>query len=143
MINVNDILKEKGNQYYAVSPSANVIEALRLMAEKNIGAVLVMENDQLVGIFSERDYARKVVLAGKSSLNTPVSEIMSTGVITVTKETSLNDCMQIMTDKHFRHLPVIEDNKVIGVVSIGDIVSRIIREQRNTIQQLENYIIRG
>ncbi|HOK51012.1 MAG: CBS domain-containing protein [Bacteroidales bacterium] len=143
MINVNDILKEKGNQYYAVSPSANVIDALRLMAEKNIGAVLVMENDQLVGIFSERDYARKVVLAGKSSLNTPVSEIMSTGVITVTKETSLNDCMQIMTDKHFRHLPVIEDNKVIGVVSIGDIVSRIIREQRNTIQQLENYIIRG
>ncbi len=143
MINVNDILKEKGNQYYAVSPSANVIDALRLMAEKNIGAVLVMENDQLVGIFSERDYARKVILAGKSSLNTPVSEIMSTGVITVTKETSLNDCMQIMTDKHFRHLPVIEDNKVIGVVSIGDIVSRIIREQRNTIQQLENYIIRG
>jgi CBS domain-containing protein len=143
MINVNDILKEKGNQFYAVSPSANVIDALRLMAEKNIGAVLVMDNDRLVGIFSERDYARKVVLAGKSSLNTPVSEIMSAGVITVTKETSLHDCMQIMTEKHFRHLPVLEDDKVVGVVSIGDIVSRIIREQSNTIQQLENYIIRG
>lgn len=143
MINVNDILKEKGNQYYAVSPSAYVIDALRLMAEKNIGAVLVMDNDQLVGIFSERDYARKVTLAGKSSLNTPVSDIMSPEVITVTPETSLNDCMQIMTERHFRHLPVLEDNKVIGVVSIGDIVSRIIREQRNTIQQLENYIIRG
>ncbi|MGC8824085.1 MAG: CBS domain-containing protein [Bacteroidales bacterium] len=142
MINVNDILKEKGNQYFA-SPSAYVIDALRLMAEKNIGAVLVMDNDRLVGIFSERDYARKVVLAGKSSLNTPVSETMSSEVITVTKDTSLNDCMQIMTDKHFRHLPVLEGDKVIGVVSIGDIVSRIIREQRNTIQQLENYIIRG
>ncbi|MCX7987549.1 MAG: CBS domain-containing protein [Bacteroidales bacterium] len=143
MINVNDILKEKGNQFYAVSPSAYVIDALRLMAEKNIGAVLVMNEDNLVGIFSERDYARKVELLGKSSLNIPVSEIMSEDVITVSKETSLNECMQIMTDKHFRHLPVIEEGKVIGVVSIGDIVSRIIREQSNTIQQLENYIIRG
>ncbi len=143
MINVNDILKEKGNQYYAVTPSALVIDALRLMAEKNVGAVLVIENDKLVGILSERDYARKVTLAGKSSLNTPVSEIMSNEVITVTKETNINDCMQIMTDKHFRHLPVLEGDKIIGVVSIGDIVSRIIREQNNTIQQLENYIVRG
>lgn len=143
MINVNDILKEKGYNYYAVSPSTLTIDALRLMAEKNIGAVLVIENEKPVGIFSERDYARKIVLLGKSSINTPVSEVMSTHLVTVSKETPVNECMQLMTDKHIRHLPVIENEKVIGVVSIGDIVSRIIREQGNTIQQLENYIIRG
>ncbi len=143
MINVNDILKEKGYNYYAVSPSTLTIDALRLMAEKNIGAVLVIDNEKPVGIFSERDYARKIVLLGKSSVNTPVSEVMSTQLITVAKETPINECMQLMTDKHIRHLPVLENDKVIGVVSIGDIVSRIIREQGNTIQQLENYIIRG
>ena len=140
MINVNDILKEKGSDFFAVTPQTITIDVLKFLAEKNIGAVLVVENEKLVGIFSERDYARKIVLQGKSSSNTQVSEFMSSQVFTVTKEMSIADCMQIMSDKHIRHLPVLENDKVCGLVSIGDIVSRIIREQRNTIEQLENYI---
>jgi CBS domain-containing protein len=143
MINVNDILKEKGYDFFAVTPSTITLDALKMMAEKNVGAVLVVENNKLAGIFSERDYARKIVLKGKTSINTNISECMTHDVITVTKETSITDCMQLMTDKHIRHLPVIEEKKIVGLVSIGDIVSRIIREQKNTIQQLENYIIKG
>lgn len=143
MINVNDILKEKGYDFFAVSPSTITIDALKIMADKNVGAVLVIENNKLEGIFSERDYARKIVLKGKTSISTNISECMTRNVITVTKETPITDCMQLMTDKHIRHLPVLEDGKIVGLVSIGDIVSRIIREQKNTIQQLENYIIRG
>lgn len=140
MINVNDILKEKGYAFIGVSPETVTYDVLKLMAEKNIGAVMVIENDRLAGIFSERDYARKIVLQGKSSLNTQVSEFMTTNVISVKKESSLTDCMQIMTDKHIRHLPVLENDKIVGLVSIGDIVSRIMREQKNMIEQLENYI---
>ncbi len=143
MVTVNDILKEKGNTYYWVPPGTITIDVLRLMAEKNIGAVLVIDNDKIVGVFSERDYARKIVLQGKSSIDTHVSEFMSTSIFTVDVHKSLSDCMQLMTDKHIRHLPVIENEKITGVVSIGDIVSYIIREQKNTIQQLENYIIGG
>jgi len=143
MIIVNDILKEKGNAYYFVRPDTLTIDALRLMAEKNIGAVLVIKNDQLVGIFSERDYARKVVLQGKSSAMTIVSEFMSTHLTTVTSSTFISDCMHLMTDKHIRHLPVIEDNKILGVLSIGDIVNKFIHEQKFTIEQLQNYISQG
>ena len=140
MILVVDILKEKGNDFYKVEPGTITIEALRLMAEKNIGAVMVVENNLLIGIFSERDYARKIVLQGKSSVNTSVSEVMTTDMVTVNGNTPITDCMQLMTDKHIRHLPVVDNDKIMGMVSIGDIVSRIIREQKFTIQQLENYI---
>jgi CBS domain-containing protein len=143
MIYVVDILKEKGSDYFGVSPGTITLDALKLMAEKNIGAVLVVENEKLEGIFSERDYARKIVLHGKSSSNTVISEFMSTNLTTVHANTPITDCMQMMTDKHVRHLPVMDNEKILGVVSIGDIVSRIIREQKNTIEQLENYIIRG
>lgn len=143
MITVNDILKEKGSVYYSVKPDTITIDALQLMSDKNVGALLVVENEKLVGIFSERDYARKIVLKGKSSINTHVSEFMSTTLYTVFKNTPIADCMQLMTDMHVRHLPVLENEKICGVVSIGDIVSRIIHDQRKTIEQLENYIIRG
>jgi CBS domain-containing protein len=143
MINVNDILKEKGKDYIAVSPETITIDALRIMAEKNIGAVLVVDNNQLVGLFSERDYARKIVLHGKSSANTHIAEFMSTHLTTVSPTTPITECMQIMTDKHIRHLPVLENNVVLGIVSIGDIVSRIIHEQKFTIEQLQNYISNG
>jgi CBS domain-containing protein len=140
MIFVVDILKEKGYNFFKVSPETITIDALRVMDEKNIGAILVVENGKLLGIFSERDYARKIILQGKSSTNTAVSEFMTANVITVHANTSITDCMQLMTDKHIRHLPVIDNDEIKGMVSIGDIVSRIIREQKNTIQQLENYI---
>lgn len=143
MITVNDIIKEKGNVHYWVTPDTITIDALRLMADKNIGAVLVVENDKLKGIFSERDLARKIVLKGKSSNNTQVSEFMSTIIYTVHENTPITNCMQLMTEKRVRHLPVIEGEKIVGVVSIGDIVSRIIRDQKTTIEQLENYILRG
>lgn len=140
MVTVKDILKEKGNIYYWVEPYTITIDVLKLMSEKNIGAVLVMYNDKIAGIFSERDYARKLALYGKSSTDTHVSEFMSTNITTVTENTPIQDCMSLMTDKRIRHLPVIKNDKVIGVVSIGDIVSFIIREQKDTIDQLENYI---
>jgi CBS domain-containing protein len=143
MVTVNDILEEKGNAYYWVNPATITIDVLRLMAEKNIGAVMVIENNKLVGIFSERDYARKIVLKGKSSIDTHVSEFMSTTIYTVDGHKFITDCMQIMTDKHVRHLPVVENDEVKGLVSIGDIVGRIIRDQKNTIQQLEKYITGG
>ena len=143
MILVNDILKEKGNNFYWVAPSTITYDVLKLMAETNIGAVLIIEDDILKGIFSERDYARKIVLQGKSSINTHVADFMSTHIITVGSCTQITECMQLMTDNHIRHLPVVDNDKILGVVSIGDIVSRIIREQKNTIQQLENYITGG
>ncbi len=137
---VNQILKTKGNAVCSVSPESMVIEALRLMSEKNIGAVIVTENDKLVGIFSERDYARKVVLKDKSSDSTCISEIMTGNVFTVKTTTSIDDCMKIMTDKNFRHLPVVDDGKLVGVISLGDAVRFVIEEQKNTIKNLENYI---
>ena len=143
MVTVSDILIEKGNAFYWVAPDTITIDVLRLMAEKNIGAVLVIEKNKIAGIFSERDYARKIVLQGKSSIDTFVSEFMSTTVYTIDEHKFITDCMQIMTDKHIRHLPVVNNDEIKGVVSIGDIVSRIIRDQKSTIQQLEKYIIGG
>ncbi|NOZ27530.1 MAG: CBS domain-containing protein [Chloroflexi bacterium] len=138
---VRDILQTKGYDVWSVSPDAMVYEALQVMADKNIGAVLVLEDGEVVGIFSERDYARKVILEGRSSLNTPVREIMTSKVYYVHPGQSLEECMALMTEKHIRHLPVLENGRLIGIISIGDVVKAIISDQKVTIQQLENYIL--
>jgi CBS domain-containing protein len=140
MKSIRHCLTTKGDTIWTIHPDASVFEALRLMADKDIGALLVMERDMLVGIFSERDYARKVILQGKTSRDTPVREIMTYKVIYVDINRSIEDCMVLMTEKHIRHLPVLEENKLVGVVSIGDIVKEIIAEQEFVIEQLENYI---
>jgi CBS domain-containing protein len=125
---------------FSIGPNEPVLEAIRLMAEHHVGALLVMKGDQLVGIVSERDYARKVILKGRSSAETPVSQIMSAPVVTVTLNSSVQECMQLMTARHVRHLPVVEGGKVVGMVSIGDLVKAVIEEQKQTIEQLESYI---
>ena len=140
MITVRHILEGKGGQIWSVSPDTTVYDALKLMAEKNLGAVLVLSGNKLMGIFSERDYARKIILKGKSSRETAVEEIMTPDVVTVEARNSIEECMGLMTNKRIRHLPVIENEKIVGVVSIGDIVKAIISEQEYTIKQLENYI---
>ena len=137
---ISDLLKEKSNQIWSVDPNDTVYHALQLMAEKNIGALLVIENDQVVGIFSERDYARKGILKGKASKDTPVSEMMTTRVYFVKPDQAIQDCLTLFTDKRIRHLPVIEGEKILGVVSIGDVVKGIISYQESAIQQLEEYI---
>jgi CBS domain-containing protein len=137
---VSDILQAKGNYIYAVTPGRSVFDALKMMSEKNIGALLVMENDQLIGIFSERDYARKIVLRGKTSHDTLVSEIMTEKVITVAPNDSLEQCMQIMSERHIRHLPVVRGEEVCGVISITDVVTAIIESQKETIHFLQSYI---
>ena len=140
---VRQLINRKGNAVWSTQPDATVFEALSLMAEKGIGAILVFEDHNLVGIFSERDYARKVILKGRSSSNTAVGEIMTKKVLVVNPNQSMNDCMALMTDKHIRHLPVMEDNSVIGIISIGDVVKEIISEQEFVINQLEHYITGG
>ena len=140
MKTVRHILETKGGEIWHIKPDESVLDAIKLMAEKKIGALLVMENENLVGIISERDYARKVILLGKSSRETPVSEIMTAEVVNTEPLETVEDCMKLMTDKRIRHLPVIEDGKVVGVLSIGDLVKEIIAEQEFTIKQLENYI---
>jgi CBS domain-containing protein len=140
---VRQILYSKGADVWGVTPEMLVIDALRLMAEKNVGAVLVLRGEDLVGIFSERDYARKVVLSGKSSKDTPVAEVMSSRVVYVRPDQTTEECMALMTDKHIRHLPVIEEGRLWGVISIGDVVKAIVADQRFTIKQLENYITGG
>ncbi len=137
---VKDILRTKGTDIWWVPPHATVYEALGLMADKNIGAVLVMEDDHLVGVFSERDFARKVDLLGKTARQTPVRDIMTERVVCVRPDETIEECMALMTDKRVRHLPVLQNNKVIGVISIGDVVKAIISEQEFVIEQLENYI---
>ncbi len=137
---VSKLLSRKGREIYAVSPSSSVYEAVELLSVKNIGALLVMEGDELVGIFSERDYARKVVLKGKSSRGTAIQEIMISPVITVTPAHKVEECMKMMTDHRIRHLPVLSQGKVVGVLSIGDLVNWIISVQEETIHQLEDYI---
>ena len=140
MRTVNQLLQAKGSGAWSVSPNTSVYDALVLMADKNVGAVLVMDGNILAGIFSERDYARKVVLHGKSSRDMPVREIMTARVVCVRPDQTIEECMALMTDKHIRHLPVIEGDRVVGVVSIGDVVKAVISEQSFIIEQLENYI---
>ncbi len=137
---VEDILKTKGSNIYAVLPDTNVYDALKIMGEKNIGALMVMEEDQLKGIFSERDYARKVVLVNRTSRETLISDIMTTSVITVAPADSIEHCMELMSKKKIRHLPVANNGKVTGLISISDVVTAIIQSQKETILHLENYI---
>ena len=140
MKTVRQLLQGKTGALCTIGPDARVIESLKLMAEKNIGALLVVENDKLVGIVSERDYARKVALHGKSSHDTPVREIMTARVVCVQPDNTVDECMALMTDKRIRHLPVIENEKLLGVLSIGDLVKETIAEQQFMIKQLESYI---
>jgi CBS domain-containing protein len=140
MISVRQLLDRKGRQVFSIAPGAVVLEAIRLMAERHVGALLVMEGGTLSGIVSERDYARKVILLGRSSADTPVRDIMTAQVITVQPETPVEECMQIMTERRVRHLPVTEGGRVVGMVSIGDLVKAVIAEQQQHIEQLESYI---
>jgi CBS domain-containing protein len=137
---VRQLLGAKAPEIFAIAPDAPVIEAIRLMALKGVGAVLVMEGPRLAGILSERDYARKVVLEGRSSKDTPVRDIMSARLVTVSPDDEVSRCMQLVTDHRIRHLPVMEGNSVVGVVSIGDLVAAVIEEQRMELDQLQRYI---
>jgi len=143
MQTVRDLLLKKGREVFAVTPQTTVYDALALMAEKNIGAVIVLDGGRPVGILSERDYARQVILKGKASKETPVSEIMTTRVIFVRPEQNIEECMALMTDKHCRHLPVLEGGQLAGLLSIGDVVKAVISEKQFLIEQLENYITAG
>ena len=141
MTTVRQLLQGKGTDIWSIGPDACVFDALKLMAEKRVGALLVLEADNLVGIFSERDYARKVELEGKSSADTSVKEIMTGEVYCIRPEQTVEDCMALMTSRRIRHLPVLSDDRLEGVVSIGDIVKAVISEKEFMIQQLENYIV--
>ena len=140
MRTVRQLLEAKAPEIFAIGPDAPVVEAIRLMAEKRIGAVLVLEGGRLVGILSERDYARKIVLQGRSSADTPVRTIMTAQVITVGLDDSADHCMQIVTDHRIRHLPVVHNGQVLGVVSIGDLVMAVIEDQQLELDQLQRYI---
>lgn len=137
---VRSILDRKGGQFWAAGPEDLVYQAIELMATKGVGALLVMSGDELVGILSERDYARKVTLKGRSSKETKVREIMSSPVFSVNPSQSVAECLEFVTERRIRHLPVVEEGKVVGVLSIGDLIKWIISEQQETIQQLHNYI---
>jgi len=139
-ITVGQVLRKKGHGFLGIGPDASAFDALEIMAEKNVGALLVVEDGQLIGVFSERDYARKVILKGKSSKNTYVRELMSNSPISVNLATSLRDCMVLMTEKHIRHLPVTDNGVLLGVVSMRDVVNTVISEQESTIEELEEYI---
>jgi CBS domain-containing protein len=140
MRTVRDILRAKGHKIYSISPEATVYEALEMMAKKNVGAILVFNKKDLVGMISERDYSRKTILQGRLSKETAVKEIMTTAMVTVHPDDDIEECMELFTDKHIRHLPVIEKKKVVGVVSIGDIVKSIIDYKDFIIEEMENYI---
>lgn len=140
MKSLKQLLDAKGSQVHSIGPEAKVIEALQLMAQKDIGALVVLDGGRLAGILSERDYARKVILRGKSSQDVPVREIMTAGVVTVGPSHTIEECMGLVTQRRIRHLPVVENGKLIGVVSIGDLVKEVIAEQEQTIRQLESYI---
>jgi CBS domain-containing protein len=141
MYTVKDILDDKGHEVWTISPDAKVISALKLMAEKSIGALVVMDGKKLRGILSERDYARKIMLQGKSSLDTLVKEIMTSQVLGVSLEATVEECMALMTKKRIRHLPVVEKGKLLGLVSIGDVVKSVISQQKIAIEHLQNYIV--
>ena len=137
---IKHLLDRKGRHIISVKPEDSVLDAIRLMAEKGIGSLVVMKDQELLGIMSERDYARKVIIKGRSSESTAVSEIMTVNVFTTSSSETVNDCMSVMTEKKIRHLPVVEDNVVIGMISIGDLVEAIISDQQEEIEQLEHYI---
>ena len=143
MNNVAEIIKLKGNEVFTISPNITVFDALKILAEKNIGALVVTKNEKVVGIFSERDYARKIILKGKSSIVTTVNELMTTNVLYVSQTNTIDECMDLMSENHIRHLPVIEDEKLIAVISIGDVVKHIIKHQKFQIRELEKYIKGG
>ena len=137
---VKHLLDTKGRHVISIAPDSSVLDAIIMMAEKGIGSLVVMEDDDLCGIITERDYARKVIVKGRSSKSTLVSEIMSTAVLTTSSAQSVNECMELMTEKRIRHLPVLEDNRVVGLISIGDLVQAIISDQQEEIEQLGHYI---
>ena len=143
MITIKELLRKKSSDIWSISPQASVYQALELMAQKDVGALLVIENDKLVGIFSERDYARKVILKGKASKETAVSELMTKSVYYVTPDNTLEEAMALMTSKHIRHLPIMNQGKLVSIVTLGDVVKRIISEQKLTIDELENYLTGG
>ena len=140
MQTVSQLLKEKGNQIFSVAPQESVLRAIEIMATRYVGALLVMSEGSLLGIISERDYARKVILKNRSSHDTPVSDIMTSPAISVTPEDTVHHCMQLMTEGRFRHLPVMKAGRVVGMLSIGDLVKAVIQEQTEHIEQLERYI---
>lgn len=137
---INEILEDKGNQVWSVTPETIVYDAIKMMADKNVGALAVVEGDKLVGILSERDYTRKVILQGKSSKTTQVREIISGQVVSVTRDHTIQDCLRLMTKNRIRHLPVLQEGQLVGVISIGDLVNAVINMQRTTIEQLQTYI---
>ena len=141
MTNVAQVIQNKIEQnFFTISPESTVLEAISLMADKGIGALVVTDQDKVVGIFSERDYTRKIILMERTSKETTVSEIMTAKVLTVTKSNSVEDCLNLMTDRHLRHLPVVENDKLIGLISIGDLVKVVMEDQRKLIDQLQQYI---
>ena len=137
---VGQLLDAKGTETFTIGPDATVYEALQLLAARNVGALVVVEDDKVCGIMSERDYARKIMLLERDSRNTAVSEIMTAKVRTITREATVSECMASMTEHHIRHLPVVEDDKLIGLISVGDVVKAVMAEQAFLIQQLEQYI---
>ena len=140
MAAVKNILEAKGNAIFTITPDTSVYHSLELMVEKNVSALLVMENDKLAGIFTERDYARKVALKGKSSKETQIGDIMTRDLITVSPDSTIDECMLLMTGKYIRHLPVVDNDKLAGIISIGDVVRCIIEEQKSIIGHMEQYI---
>ncbi len=140
MKSIRHLLQEKGNDVWTISPESSIFDGLTLMAEKNIGALLVVESDQLIGIFSERDYARKVALEGKSSREMTIREVMTDRVSCIRPDQTIKECMELMTQRHIRHLPVQGGDGLVGVISIGDVVKAVISEQEFIIEQLESYI---
>lgn len=140
MYTVGQLLNTKGNQVWTVAPETTVYQALELMAEKNVGALMVVEGGRAVGMFSERDYARKVILKGKTSRTTSVGELMAREVVYVSPDDTVEGCMSLMTDKRVRHIPVLEQGKLVGIISIGDVVKEVISRRESTIRQLERYI---
>ena len=140
MTTVAQLLDSKGHTTHSITPDESVLDAIKKMAKMKIGALIVLDNDSMVGIITERDYARKVILDGKSSHNTPVKEIMTTNVVCARMNQTVEECMAVVTEKRVRHLPVLDENKVVGIISIGDLVKAIIAEQQFIIEQLEHYI---
>ncbi len=140
MRTVKKLLETKSSVLFSVNRATSVYDSLQFMMDKNISALLVIENNQLQGIFTERDYARKIILKGKSSKETSIEDVMTSGIITVLQDETIENCMKIMTENHIRHLPVMKDNQPIGMISIGDLVKFVIEDQKKTIEQLESYI---